>query len=316
MSTNPAPQSLLQYIRANKLRSPHLTYTLSLPYLLQKPSTSELYLSTVENLCIASLDINDVGTASECIAILAKLFPDSARVTRLKGLAHERSAEWGLATEVYNGMLNANDGCVYAHKRLYCVARQGGGDASDAIHHNVKQLLQVISMNQSDVTSWYELSDLYLSNSDYVGASYALEEIILFTPLSPSIHCKLAECYYTIGMSGSGSGSGGENRNEQNRNEHYLTMARRHFSEGLNLKKGYTRAAIGLLLCSKACYQLPGGSGGINKSCVGEKQKEGRNDDVDEKDVCRALFDYGCNVVRENVEGSGKWLEEERMEMV
>ena len=208
--------------------------SLALPFLQSASLHSEEDLAILEQLCIASLDVSNFEVAESVVTRLESRFEDSSRVMRLRGMVYEAAQNYTAATELYKNLLEKNPSNVFARKRLYAIKKSQNDNPVEA-------LLSYLDENNADVQAWYELSDLYLGLADWQGAAFALEECVLLDPLSAHLHTLLGECYYTL------SNSTSEAVLAKNFTvEPLILLARRHFSEALNLKRGDIRALMGL----------------------------------------------------------------------
>jgi len=308
MATNPSAVATLSFIRDNKIRAPSTVLPLALPYFTKSPSTKEDFLAIIEQGTVAALDLAEIATATTGVAILRTLFPVSHRVDRLEGMLNEAQGNYTAAETIYQTMLKENPANLIAHKRLYCIAK-----ATKPPKEVITALLTYLKQNQADAVAWQELAHLYLTIGDYAGAAFALEEVLLTSPLSPPTHCLLAECYVTLATT-----SGASALFPGDAVESPARLARRHFSEALNLKPGYVRALVGLSMASKATY--------------GEKETRGAAVAIvdaggvpADKEVSMALFDHAREQVGKVLKGRGEnefmaavggWMEEERREML
>jgi tetratricopeptide (TPR) repeat protein len=76
-----------------------------------------LVYALYEQICVAALETGDTTLANECIAILLKTFPDSARVGRLIGMQKEQSGKFEDALEIYSNLLKKNPANLMILKR-------------------------------------------------------------------------------------------------------------------------------------------------------------------------------------------------------
>lgn len=93
--------------------------TLLTKFFLQ-PSCYSVW-NVYEQICVAALDTGDANLANECIVLLLKKFPDSARVGRLVGMQKEQAGEFEAALEIYAGLLKKNPANLMVMKRKVCV---------------------------------------------------------------------------------------------------------------------------------------------------------------------------------------------------
>ncbi|GMH84473.1 hypothetical protein TrST_g2133 [Triparma strigata] len=279
----------LNYLRDQKLRRPDEVMSLALPFLQSASLHSEEDLAILEQLCIASLDVSNFEVAESVVTRLESRFEDSSRVMRLRGMVYEAAQNYTAATELYKNLLEKNPSNVFARKRLYAIKKSQNDNPVEA-------LLSYLDENNADVQAWYELSDLYLGLADWQGAAFALEECVLLDPLSAHLHTLLGECYYTL------SNSTSEAVLAKNFTvEPLILLARRHFSEALNLKRGDIRALMGLALASKvsATEDIPQPDNSANVSLV-DKLKSGQPI-VDEQLVGAKLHEFAALELSKNI---------------
>mmetsp|Transcript_21647 Transcript_21647/g.43238 ORF Transcript_21647/g.43238 Transcript_21647/m.43238 type:complete len:331 (+) Transcript_21647:20-1012(+) len=285
----------LNHIREQKLRDPHavMEHASKLGFPARASLSSEEDLAIVEQMVMAACDVGDMETAEKCVSMLKKRFPDSVRVLRLRGLILEASAGYEEANEIYDEMLKRNPANLYALKRKHCIEKAKDPASS------VPSLLLYLDNNPSDASGWYSLATLYLSLNDFQGAASAFEEVVLLDPLDAHVHCALAECYYTMGP----------NPPKGFSDESLTIMARRHFSEACNLKRGHIRSLLGLALSAKASVledlsSYPSSSGiGANTSLV-DLMTEGKSR-VDEKEVGSALHSFAARELDDALRAAG-----------
>jgi len=227
----PENQSVPQYLiaqvfkafRKSKVRRPDI-------FILHGPAYSKT-LSTVENFAfceqmfVSALDYGDLELAKKYLDVLVVQFPESSRVKRLQGMQAEASGEYDVAIMTYDAILEANPSNILVMKRKVAALKSQG-----KIKLAVEALHEIVKVFQSDTASWLELAEIHLSLCDYQSAAYCFEEIILVTPTSAPIYCRLAEALYTLG--------GAEN----------LIKARQYYSISLVHQKAHNnnRALYGL----------------------------------------------------------------------
>eukprot|EP01042_Synura_sphagnicola_P003726 gene3726-4647_t len=97
------------------------------------------------------------------------------------------------ATELCDEILATNPAHLLAMKRKVCIFKSQG-DTKAAL-----ELLQlIVSVYQSDISSWLESAELFASVGDFQSAAFCYEETILISPSIAPYHVRLAEIYYTI----------------------------------------------------------------------------------------------------------------------
>lgn len=239
---------VLRYIRAHELRQPTTVITHGLALLGEQLNLSTALddgsrAAALEQICLAAIDVNDHVLAERCLDRLKSspaftsenkveggLAKDSDRYRRLLARCLEAANDFEAALTLYDQMLKRNPSNLVALQRKYCVLRSQKESSTEDI---INALNQYLGQQLSDVGAWYEMSKLRLSLADFQGASYALEQVILGSPLDADLHRELAEVYATIG--------GLEN----------LTLARKHMAQALELEPANLRAQFGLVNVSQ-----------------------------------------------------------------
>mmetsp|Transcript_50936 Transcript_50936/g.59516 ORF Transcript_50936/g.59516 Transcript_50936/m.59516 type:complete len:325 (+) Transcript_50936:152-1126(+) len=247
---------VLRHIRLHKLREPNMVITHGKSFLgtalstTPKPSILTVVssilgwsmdesekLSVLEQMIVASIDVNDLTLADQCLETLknclqhhdgdAPLLDTSVRFRRLLGLIYEARGDCDSANTLYEELLTENPSNSYVYKRKFCIARV---QSTNEVHMR-DALNEYLENNLGDATAWLEMSKLSLSIGDYRGAAYCYEELVLCNPLDADLHCRLGEIYSTLG--------GVEN----------LRLARKHLSQSLVLSpaEGNLRAVFGLI---------------------------------------------------------------------
>lgn len=238
---------VLRFIRAHALRQPTTVIKHGLALLgdqLDRKSSIDDASRTaaMEQICLAAIDINDHVLAELCLDRLKEspaftsdnnegsIVKDSERYRRLLGRCFEAANDFESALEIYDTMLKRNPSNLVALQRKYCVLRSQNESSTEDI---LNALNQYLGQQLSDVSAWYEMAQLRLSIADFKGAAYALEQVVLGSPLDADVHRELGEVYATIG--------GLEN----------LTDARKHMAQALELEPSNIRAQFGLLSVSQ-----------------------------------------------------------------
>lgn len=72
--------------------------------------------------------------------------------------------------------------------------------AQNKLAEAIQELNNIVGIFYSDVQSWLELADIYVTVTDFKSAAACLEEVAIIQPNSPLIHVRLAEVYYTLGI--------------------------------------------------------------------------------------------------------------------
>lgn len=279
--------SILRYIRAHKLREPNLV-VLHGKILLGfnadgskcKPSQSlddATRLSATEQLCIAALDIGNAAMAEACLAAIYQAVPvESARYRKLRGMYLESCGKYEEAESIYDALLADNPSNGYAAKRKYCILVSQNKQVEA-----MQTLNDYLSVHAGDVAAWNEMAEACLSVSDFEGAAYCYEEIVLGCPLDSNVHMKLAEAYSTAGD---------------------FKLARKHFSQAVLLDENNLRAWFGLVDAAEGYLEEI------------EQMKIKSKKEVDEEgvDVAKELILLGGEKLTEHYRGTkiGKLVEE------
>ncbi|KAL5208100.1 hypothetical protein ABZP36_032535 [Zizania latifolia] len=190
-----------------------------------------------EQVAVAAMDCQRLDVAKDCIGVLSKQFPGSARIGRLEALLFEAKGEWADAERAYALILENNPFDQIVHKRKIAIAK-AQGDMSLAVEY----LNKYLELFMADHDAWRELAEIYVSLQMYKQAAFCYEELILAQPTIPLYHLAYAEVLYTMG--------GLEN----------LQTARKYYASTIKLTGGKnTRALFGVCLCSAAISQLTKG---------------------------------------------------------
>ena len=290
---------VLRYIRAHELREPTEVVTHGLALLgeqLDKAIVSDTAarVAALEQICLAAIDTNDHALAQKCLNQLkissaaasegnaeGSLLKDSDRYRRLLGRCLEAANDYEGAITLYEQMLKQNPSNLVALQRKYCVLRV----QKDSLPETVLEALNdYLGQQLSDVSGWYEMSQLRLSMADFKGAAYALEQVVLGSPLDANIHRELAEVYATIG--------GLEN----------TTCARKHMAQALELEPTNLRAQFGLMSVSQQFLD--------ESDTSSTKQKKL---DEHERLVATELVKYGAAEVLKSYNGSKMFASVKRL---
>jgi len=290
LSNNNDHLGVLRYIRAHELREPTTVIHHGLALFGEqldatKVSDDASRAAALEQICLAAIDISDHELAQRCLNQLQSssafasdnkgeesLVKDSDRYVRLLGRCFEASDDFENAMKVYDTMLKKNPSNLVALQRKYCVLRAQKESSTESI---LDALNEYLGQQLSDVSGWYEMSQLRLSVADFKGAAYALEQVVLGSPLDADIHRELAEVYATIG--------GLEN----------TTCARKHMAQALELDPTNLRAQFGLVNVSQQFLD--------ESNASSTKQKKL---DEHERLVAMELVKYGANEITKAYKGS------------
>lgn len=290
LSDNQDHMGVLRYIRAHELREPTTVITHGLALFgdqldATKVSDGASRAAALEQICLAAIDINDHDLAERCLEQLkdspafaadkktdGNLVKDSDRYRRLLGRCLEASNDFESALSLYETMLKKNPSNLVALQRKYCVLRAQQDSSTEAV---LEALNQYLGQQLSDVSGWYEMAQLRLSLADFKGAAYALEQVVLGSPLDADVHRELAEVYATIG--------GLEN----------VACARKHMAQALELEPSNLRAQFGLVSVSQQFLD--------ESDASSTKQKKL---DEHERLVATELVKYGASEVLKSYKGS------------
>ena len=289
LSKNGDHLGVLRYIRAHEIRDPEKVIRHGQVLLKNGIKDEAAWSSALEQICLAAIDINNHVLAERCLDELKQkstvgseknkdgsLVKDSDRYRRLLGRCLEAADDYEGAMVLYEKMLKKNPSNLIALQRKYCILRSQQSLKSDAaqvpMNDVVDALNDYLGQQLSDVSGWYEMSRLRLSLADFKGAAYALEQVVLGSPLDAEIHRELGEVYATIG---------GLN----------TVYARKHMAQALELDPTNIRAQFGLV-CVANQY--------LDESNAGSK----KNIDEHERLVANELVKYGAERVLRSYKGS------------
>lgn len=204
--------------------------------------------TVVEQVAVAALSVGDFELARECIQLLIVQFPKSFRVKRLLAMQHEAKGEFVEALELYDAILAEQPADTATLKRKACLCRAKGDRGSAVVALN--GILSGSSGAMGDASTWMELAEIYLENSEHAEAAYCLEELVLLDPHNCHHHNRLADVYYTIG--------GVES----------LLRARKHYTMSLNYQSAESnyRALIGLIYTCQALASSASSSSSTSSS--------------------------------------------------
>lgn len=151
---------LIKELRKSKVRRPDLVLVCA-KILLKTQSGIEVW-NLYEDLFLASLDTGDDDAAGQYLAPLTKEFPDSQRVKRLLGMRAEYKQRFHEAIDIYKSVLTENPSNLPVMKRMVA-CRLGQRNFVDAI----SELNKIVTIYPTDVSSWAQMAELYLDNSQY-----------------------------------------------------------------------------------------------------------------------------------------------------
>jgi tetratricopeptide (TPR) repeat protein len=218
--------TLLKELRKSKIRRPDIVCELG-PSLISFENYVDVW-NLREQIAVASLEEGDIALAETQVQLLTAEFPGSSRVGRIKGMLLEAKGEFSNALALYNDILKKDVANVSIMKRKVCIhkAQQQWREVIEAINEIVRKF-------PSDVASWQELGELYLSLCDYLAAVHCFEELVLLEPRNAHYHSRLAEALCSIG---------GSDR---------VLLARKHYTISLTIQgpRFNKRALYGLISC-------------------------------------------------------------------
>jgi len=257
--------NVLRYIRCHQLREPALVLehgkALLGSNLTKSLSDATVKLASLEQICLAALDIQDHTLADRCLDEISKsVSKEAGRFRRLLARCLESAGATEDALKIYEDLVEDNPANVYALKRKYCILRSQPGKEPEAM----EALNAALEQNPSDTSSWNEMARIRLEMGDYKGAAYSLEEVLLGSPLDASIHCRLAEVYATLGGLGN------------------LKLARKHMAQSLELDDSNSnrRALFGLVAVASSYLEQ-----------VSKATKKGAEDA--DPEVAKEIVKYG-----------------------
>ncbi|KAI4230104.1 MAG: hypothetical protein L6R36_000361 [Xanthoria steineri] len=220
-----------KYIQQNSFSSTPIP----IPF-LSTPESTELW-STYENLLYSCLRTGDDKAAHSCLEKLGGRFgTNDERIMGLRGLYQEAMAEDQAALlrmlREYDQILAENPTVTPVRKRRITLLRSLSRE-SDAING----LIDLLEASPTDIESWAELCELYVSQGLYQQAEFCLEEILLSTPNAWNVHARLGEILYTSASTTP---------------DQLGTLAEsvRRFCRSIELCNGYVRGYYGLKLAS------------------------------------------------------------------
>ncbi|KAL3900983.1 MAG: hypothetical protein SGARI_006139 [Bacillariaceae sp.] len=267
---------VLRYIRAHELRESdlvisHGTALLGGPKLAKRLDDTASRAAALEQICLAACDTDDLDMAQVALSQLAAhVNKDSVRFQRLSGRCLEAAGDYNGAMIIYEELLQQNPANVMALQRKYCVMRAQQTEPTEKV---IAALNEYLGQQLQDVSGWYEMAQLRMSLADFKSAAYALEQVVLGSPLDANLHRELAEVYATVG--------GLEN----------TKLARKHMAQSLELDPSNIRAQLGLVSVANQYLEESAGAG--------KKQA-----DEHEKLVAKELVKFGAAEVLKSYKGS------------
>ena len=234
----------LRMIDQHKLRRPNPVYRAASLVVNDpkkaKVAKQDLY-THMEQLAIASLDVNDADTCDATIDVLREVFPNSSRVARLEGMSLEAKGKCDEAITKYDAVLEEFPSDQRTMKRKVA-AYIGAGRDKEAID----ALSKYLDTFMADVRAWEQLAGMYQERGAYAQSVFCWEEVIASEPSIHYHHRRLAEVLYTMG--------GDED----------VRAARKYYAAAVDMSNATdVRALYGLALCDARLRKKNGkGKGG------------------------------------------------------
>ena len=268
---------VLTHIRSNKLREPQIAVDAGTALLGPDVrrggglGQSER-LAVLEQLCVAAIDVGDMGLGEKCLAEIQKSAPsDSIRYRRLLGLCLEAAGDLVGAEREYDDLLADNPSNKYALKRKYCILRAQPGKEVQA-REAFNTYLEAAG---GDPGAWAEFGRVCSEAGDYKGAIYAWEEVVLACPLSAEVHSRLGELYATLGGMAN------------------LRLSRKHLAQSLDLDPSNTRALYALVAVASSYLDE-----------LERAAKSKRDAEEDDAEVARELLKFGAEKLVKQYKGT------------
>ncbi|EUC61234.1 TPR-like protein [Rhizoctonia solani AG-3 Rhs1AP] len=149
----------------------------------------------LEQLAFAGMDVGRLDIADDCLILLDQQFPDSPRVTVLKGQRLEADGMLQDALKMYVYFLTKEDeNYVPIRKRLIATLRSLG-----RIAEATEELIRYLDIYYADLEGWLELAGIYATCNLYDNSLSALAHAQLIAPQTPQIALCSAETAYTAG---------------------------------------------------------------------------------------------------------------------
>ena len=262
--------NVLRHVRAHQLREPNLVVSHGKILLQSKSLGDAERLASLEQICIAACDIGDLDLAESCLDSIVNpsnnsksslvVTKESARYRKLLALCLEAAGNYESAGAVYDILLQDNPSNAHAAKRKYCILAAQPGKETETM----KALDEYLSKHPGDLAAWNQMAEVCLSVSDFKGAAYCYEELVLGCPLDTNIHTKLGEAYCTAG--------GLEN----------AKLARKHLAQAVQLDPNNLRAWYGLVAAAEGYLEE------VDK--MPKNKREGEDQGVE---VAKELIKFG-----------------------
>lgn len=287
--------NILRYIRAHKLREPWTVVTHGRLLLGIAPEGAGAArpprglgdaerLAALEQLCVASLDVGDLPLAESCLDAMqageSLVSKDSARYRKLLGLCLEASGDYDGAGAVYERLLRDNPSNGHAAKRKYCILSAQPGKEGEAM----VALNDYLVRHPGDVAAWNQMAEARLAASDFQGAAYCYEEIVLGCPLDSNVHARLAEACCTAGGIAN------------------ARLARKHAAQAVQLDPNNLRAWYGLIAAAEGYLEE------VERLSKGKREAEEEG-----AEVARELIKFGGEKLMQVYKGTDMMKIVERM---
>ncbi|KAI4145505.1 MAG: hypothetical protein LQ341_002366 [Variospora aurantia] len=241
MVTSPLRQTYSEALVSSQQASGYIASNRSITGLASFPLfTHESYeqWTTYENMLYSCLRTGDDKSAHYFLQKLALRFgKNDERVMGLRGLYQEAMAKDSSALlqllREYDEVLDEDPTNTPVRKRQITILRSLSREA-DAIN----ALVELLAASPTDIESWAELAEHYVSQGLYQQAEFCLEEILLSTPNAWNVHARLGEVLFV-------STGTCQDRIAP------LAESVRRFCRSIELCDGYIRGLYGLKLASE-----------------------------------------------------------------
>ncbi|CAF1421514.1 unnamed protein product [Adineta ricciae] len=149
----------------------------------------------LEQVFKSALHCSKQSIARHCLDQLEKQFKStSRRVTTLNAMYHESIDDFKSADDIYSNLLDENETDAIVQKRQISLLKE-----KNQIREAISKLNTYLQLYQADQEAWSELCDLYLSEHEYVKASFCAEELLLINPHNHLNHERYASIRYSQG---------------------------------------------------------------------------------------------------------------------
>lgn len=230
-TNNTSAIDLLQCMRTHKIRQPELVLQHGGRLLgsCQRKLGTDVW-TILEQVFIAAVEMGATQWQDYCLNKLTTKFPNSVRVSRLKGIRFESLEKWDEAKKVYNKIIEDTPEETISRKRLIAMHKQRG-KVSEAIDE-INKYLETFSV---DAEVWHELAEIYVEAGSLSRATFCFEELVMSNPRSMYHILTYAELLYSTGVETSSAGD-----------IERLELSRKYFSLAAYLDGTCLRALWGL----------------------------------------------------------------------